>query len=170
MRSRCSRGRAPPRRPRAALRLRGVPLRCLPPPLRAETAPEGCGGAEALQQLKSYVQNIVDANVENGASIIASAGFAVRKSATRVPRVFAAKPGKVSGTAALVAAPAAKRSAYEWEYSTDGGKTWVVTPSTLQAKSTIVGLTPGSTVVFRYRAVTKTGEGDWSQVVSLIIK
>jgi hypothetical protein len=106
--------------------LRGVPLRCLPPPLRAETAPEGCGGAEALQQLKSYVQNIVDANVENGASIIASAGFAVRKSATRGPRIFAAKPGKVSGTAALLAPPAAKRSAYEWEYSTDGGKTFLI--------------------------------------------
>jgi len=126
--------------------------------------------ATLLQQLKGYVQTIADANVENGASIIASAGFAVRKSATRVPRVFAAKPGKVSGTAALVAAPAAKRSAYEWEYSTDGGKTWVVTPSTLPAKTTIVGLTPGATVVFRYRAVTKTGEGDWSQSVSLIIK
>jgi hypothetical protein len=123
-----------------------------------------------LQQMKGYVQTIADANVENGASIIASAGFAVRKAPTRAPRVFAAKPGKISGTAALVAGSAARRSAYEWEYSTDGGKTWVVTPSTLQAKSTIVGLTPGSTVVFRYRAVTKTGEGDWSQVVSLIIK
>lgn len=123
-----------------------------------------------LQQLKGYVQTIADANVENGASIIAGAGFAVRKSATRAPRVFTAKPGKVSGTAALMAAPAAKRSAYEWEYSLDGGKTWVITPSTLPAKTTILGLTPGSTVVFRYRAVTKAGEGDWSQVVSLIIK
>jgi hypothetical protein len=123
-----------------------------------------------LQQLKAYVQSIADANVENGASIIASAGFDVRKAPTRGPRIFAAKPGKVSGAAALLAPPAAKRSAYEWEYSIDGGKTWVVTPSTLPAKTTIVGLTPGSTVMFRYRAVTKAGEGDWSQLVSLIIK
>jgi hypothetical protein len=123
-----------------------------------------------LQQLKGYVQTTADANVENGASIIASAGLAVRKVLTRAPRVFAAKPGKISGTASLVAASAAQRSAYEWEYSTDGGKTWVITPATLQAKSTIVGLTPGATVVFRYRAVTKAGEGDWSQSVSLIIK
>jgi hypothetical protein len=123
-----------------------------------------------LQQLKSYVQTSADANVENGASIIASAGLAVRKTPTRGPRVFAAKQGKVSGTAALVAASAAHRSAYEWEYSTDGGKTWVITPSTLQAKTTVLGLTPGGTVAFRYRAVTKAGEGDWSQSVSLIVK
>ena len=123
-----------------------------------------------LQQLKGYVQTIADANVENGASIISSAGLAVRKVPTRAPRVFTAKPGKVSGTAALVAASAARRSSYEWEYSTDGGKTWVTTPVTLQAKSTILGLSPTATVLFRYRPVTKTGEGDWSQSVSLIIK
>jgi hypothetical protein len=125
---------------------------------------------QLLQQLKGYVQTIADANVENGASIISSAGLGVRKVPTRAPRVFIAKPGKVSGTAALVAPSAARRSSYEWEYSVDGGKTWVITPVTLQARSTILGLTPTATVLFRYRAVTKTGEGDWSQSVSLIIK
>jgi len=123
-----------------------------------------------LQQLKGYVQTVADANVENGASIISSAGLSVRKVPTRAPRVFTAKPGSTSGTATLVAASAGRRSAYEWEYSTDGGKTWVITPATLQAKSTILGLTPGATVLFRYRAVTKIGEADWSQSVSLIIK
>src|SRR5580700_7695172 len=121
-----------------------------------------------LQQLKGYVQTTADANVENGASIISSAGLALRKVPTRAPRVFTAKPGNVSGTATLVAASAGRRSSYEWESSTDGGKTWVLAPVTLQAKSTIPGLTPGATVQFRYRAVTKTGEGDWSQSVSLI--
>jgi hypothetical protein len=41
---------------------------------------------------------------------------------------------------------------------------------TLQAKTTILGLTPGATVTFRYRGVTKTGEGDWSQLVTVIVK
>jgi hypothetical protein len=123
-----------------------------------------------LQQLKGYVQTIADANVENGASIIASAGLAVRKTPVRVPRVFAAKPGIVSGSAKLVAASAGNRSGYEWQYSTDGGKTWSAVPFTLQAKTTIAGLAVGSTVLFRYRPVTKTGEGDWSQSVSLVVK
>ena len=86
------------------------------------------------------------------------------------PRVFAAKAGALSGTANLVAASAGRRASYEWEYSTDGGKTWVFAPPTLQAKTTVSGLTPGATVQFRYRPVTKTGEADWSAPVPLIVK
>jgi hypothetical protein len=123
-----------------------------------------------LQQLKGYIQTQADANLENGASIIASAGVSVKKTLVRAPRVFDAKLGPVSGSAKLIAASAGPRSSYEWQYSTDGGKTWVLAPVTLQAKATIVGLTPGATVQFRYRPVTKTGEGDWSQTVVLIVK
>jgi hypothetical protein len=43
-------------------------------------------------------------------------------------------------------------------------------PVTLQAKTTVAGLTPGATVQFRYRPVTKAGEGDWSQTVVLLVK
>ncbi len=50
------------------------------------------------------------------------------------------------------------------------GKTWVIAPGTLQAKTTVTGLTPGATVQFRSRALTKSGEGDWSQTVQLIVK
>jgi hypothetical protein len=122
-----------------------------------------------LQQLRGTVQAAADANVENGASIIQGAGMELRKTPVRTPRVFDASPGAVSGSAKLVAASAGARSSYEWQYSIDG-KTWVTAPSTIQAKTTIPGLTPASTVQFKYRVVTKTGEGDWSQAVSLIVK
>lgn len=122
-----------------------------------------------LQQLRAYIQAAADANPASAASVIQSAGVAVRKAATRRARVFAAKPGKVSGVATVVAAAAAKRASYEWGYSTDGGKTWAVAPTTLQAKTSIAGLTPGATVQFKYRPVTKTGEGDWSRPVSLLV-
>jgi hypothetical protein len=123
-----------------------------------------------LQQLKGTIQAAADANVENGASIIASAGVAVRKTVVHAPRVFGAKPGAVTGSAKLVAASAGHRASYEWEYSIDGGKTWVTLPVTLQAKTTVVGLAAGSTAQFRYRGVTKTGEGNWSQPVSLLVQ
>jgi hypothetical protein len=125
---------------------------------------------QLLQQVRGGIQTVADANVENSGSIIQSAGIAVRKTPLRHPRVFAATPGAVSGSAKLVAASAARRASYEWQYSTDGGKTWLVAPSTLQAKTTVPGLTPGATVEFKYRPVTKTGEGDWSQPQSLIVK
>ena len=123
-----------------------------------------------LQQLRAEIQAVADANVENGASIIESAGVAVRKVPVRAPRAFEAKPGAVSGTVKLVAKSAGTRSSYEWQYSTDGGKTWVIAPATMQAKTTVLGLAPSATVQFRYRPVTKVGEGDWSQTVVLIVK
>jgi len=123
-----------------------------------------------LDQLRAYIQAQADANIENGASIIASAGVGVKKPVVRAPRVFDAKLGPVSGTAKLFAATAGHRASYEWQYSTDGGKTWVLAPVTLQAKTTISGLTPGATVQFRYRPVTRTGEGDWSQTIVMLVK
>src|SRR6516165_1944835 len=40
---------------------------------------------QLLEQLKAYVQKTADANMENGASIIQSAGVSVRKPAVRAP-------------------------------------------------------------------------------------
>jgi hypothetical protein len=123
-----------------------------------------------LVQLKSYVQNTADADPENSASIIQSSGMAVRKTTLRARRVFAATPGPVAGSAKLVTASAGHRSSYEWEYSVDGGKTWVTAPPSLQAKTTITGLPSGATVQFRSRTVTKTGPGDWTTAVPLPVK
>ena len=123
-----------------------------------------------LQQLRGYVQTTADANVETSATLIESAGISVRKTPVRAPRVFTAKAGAVTGSAKLVVPGAGNRVFYEWEYSTDGGKTWSTAPATLQAKTTVTGLAPATTVLFRYRTVTKSGEGDWSQPVSLLVK
>ena len=123
-----------------------------------------------IKQLGHYIQTVADASPDGGASIIESIGLAVRKAPTRRARAFEAKPGDISGTASVVAVTASRRASYEWQYSTDGGKTWIAAPATLQAKTTIAGLVPGATVAFRYRPVTKAGEGDWSQPVSLLIQ
>jgi hypothetical protein len=123
-----------------------------------------------LQQLRGTVQGVADATPENAPSIIASAGMSVRKTPARPPRVFNAAPGLNAGTAKLVAASAGHRASYEWEYSADGGKTWVAATPSLQAKTVVSGLPSGNTVQFRYRAVTKTGTADWSQPVSLLVK
>ena len=125
---------------------------------------------QLLEQLMTYVQTVADASVADGEGIILSAGMAVRKTAVHPPRVFNAEQGAVSGSVKLIAAAAAKRASYNWQYSVDGGKTWVTMLSTLQAKTTVAGLPVGTTVQFRYQALTKTGEGNWSQVVSLLVK
>jgi hypothetical protein len=122
-----------------------------------------------LQELKAYIQKTADADTDNGSALIQSAGVSVRKTPVRKPRVFSAVQGAVSGAAKLVTASAGPRASYEWQYSVDG-KTWVAALATLQAKTTVTGLTSGATMQFRYLAVTKTGQGDWSAPVSLLVK
>ena len=123
-----------------------------------------------LKQLQGSIQAAADADAENSAAMIASAGIAVRKTAVRPPRSFQATTGAVSGSAKVVVPAAAHRASYDWQYSTDGGKTWVAAPSTLGARTTIMGLPAGTTAQFRVRALTKSGEGDWSQPTSLLVK
>jgi hypothetical protein len=122
-----------------------------------------------LQQLRTYVQTVVDGNEENAPAMIQSSGMAVKKTAVRKPRVFAALAGATSGTVKLVAPSAGRRVSYAWQYSADG-KTWIDLALTLQAKTTLTGQTPGTVLQFRYRWVLKTGEADWTAPVTLTVK
>lgn len=123
-----------------------------------------------LQQLRGYVQARADATPENGGTIIQSAGFPVRKTVVRATRVFAVNTGPLTGTVTATTTIAARRASYEWQYSADMGKTWVNAPVTLRSKTTITGLPVGTVVQFRSRAVTKAGEGDWTQVIVVLVK
>ncbi len=113
---------------------------------------------------------VADGNRANAEAIIQGAAMTVKKTAIRQKQTFLAKPGTVTGSVKLVAQSVARRASYEWQLSSDGGKTWMVAPSTLRTKTTLNGLTVGTTYMFRYRAVTKAGEGDWSQPIGMLVK
>jgi len=122
-----------------------------------------------LERLITYVQSVADAMPEEGPAIIQSSGFSLRKTPALPQLGFHATRGSVSGSVKIVAPAAARRAAYDWECSTDGGKTWLTLPSTLRSRTSLTGLTPLTTVQFRYRVLTKTGESDWSQPTSIIV-
>jgi hypothetical protein len=124
----------------------------------------------ALHALKARVQQVSDANPEQAEAIITSARLAVKKTAARQKQSFVAKYGATSGTIHVIAKAAGPRASYEWQYSLDGGKTWIAVPNTLQANTTITGLPVATTVEFRYRPTTKTGPGDWSQPTSILVR
>jgi hypothetical protein len=123
-----------------------------------------------LRAAKAFVQQAADANPEKAVEVVTSAGLLTRKPTTRRKAPFLVKQGATTGTVHLVAKSAAVRASYEWQWSTDGGKTWVALPVTLQAKTTLSGVPAGTNGLFRFRAVTKAGEGDWSQPASFIVK
>ena len=54
--------------------------------------------------------------------------------------------------------------------TTDGGKTWIAMPVTDRANTAVSGLTAGTTYEFKFRGTVKGVIGDWSQVVSLLVR
>jgi hypothetical protein len=122
--------------------------------------------------LATITETIDDLQVAEAAVLtrVKGAGGGAQREARGARRAAPAAAQLHPGTANLVAPFARLRSSYEWEYSTDGGKTWIAAPVTVQTKTTIAGLVPGATVQFKYRPVTRTGEGNWSEQVSLIVQ
>ena len=121
-----------------------------------------------LEHLMANVQQVADLNPANAQSLIESAGFSIRKTTLHPKSAIKIEAGAVPGSVKLLAKAVDKRASYEWQYSTDQ-KTWTNAPASLQAKTVITGLTSGTTYYFRFRGVTKTGEGAYSQIVQILV-
>jgi hypothetical protein len=119
---------------------------------------------------QGWVQEQADADPETAASFIATTGLRTRAPSTRRKAPFTATPGRVSGTLDVEVKAPAKRAGYVWEWSADGGQTWHRAPVTVQSRTTLKGLPVGKYVAVRWRAVTKTGEGDWSEPITVLVK
>jgi hypothetical protein len=124
----------------------------------------------AIHALKARIQSVADATPEQAEAIITSTTLSTKKTTIRQKQTFTVEYGSTSGTVHVIAKAAGPRAAYEWQFSTDGGKTWSQVPNTLQAKTTIIGLPVATTVLFRYRVTTPKGMGDWSQPTSILVK
>jgi hypothetical protein len=119
-------------------------------------------------QLHVYVQQLVNANPSEAASIAQNASMTLRKTAARHTNDLSVKQ-IVSGSVKVVAKAVKGAKAHEWQYSTDGGKTWIDAPSTTKSSTTISGLLPGTTVSYRNRVLTTSGHSDWSSAISAVV-
>jgi hypothetical protein len=125
--------------------------------------------SDDLNNERAYVESVVNADPTNAATIVGDAGMYFRKVTSVSKPPLAVKPGAVTGTVKVVAKATTGGKMNEWQYSTDGGKTWIDVPPTSKATTTIANLTPATTVMFRQRVFTKTGLSDWGQPVSALI-
>ena len=123
-----------------------------------------------LHGAKAFVQKVVDASPAQAPALIKSVAMGVGKANTHGKRVFAVKQGTLSGSVSIEAGVAGPRASYEWEYSSDGGKTWLPMPPTSRSKTALTGLQPGASYSFRFRSVTKAGPSDWSQPLATVVK
>ena len=118
--------------------------------------------------LHTYVQTLVNANPSQAEAIATNAAMTLRKTGLPHKSDLAVKQ-TTSGTIQVVAKATKGAAANHWQYSTDGGKTWIDASPTTKATTQIANLTPGITVQVRHRVLTKTGLSDWSQDVSHVV-
>jgi hypothetical protein len=121
-----------------------------------------------LARLRGYVQTVVDLSPGEALAITASAGMLQRIVVARFKPDLAAVLGPTPGEV-LVSARARRGSAYEWQYSIDGGATWIAMGFTTVANSSVTGLARGTTCLFRFRRTRVKTTGDWSQIISFFV-
>jgi hypothetical protein len=123
-----------------------------------------------LKLLVAYVETVANADPSNAAAIAISAGMVIRKPPVTSKSDLNFRKTAASGSVVVMARVGSRqKEAHEWEYSVDGGKTWLTLPTTTQAKTTITGLTTGSSVQVRHRAVSTTGITAWSDAASSMV-
>jgi hypothetical protein len=122
-----------------------------------------------LVHYRDYVQSVVEASdPATATALIESAFMSVKKAPKRTYPEIKAKNGDVSGEVRLAAKSAAPKAVYHWEQSMDHA-TWTSLPATMLTRTEVSGLTPRCVYHFRFRAFTRAGWQDYSQVVSLLV-
>jgi hypothetical protein len=132
----------------------------------------------AMDSLRAYAQGLADvASAENAVAIIEAAGMRVAATATHqkalLTATLTATPGVVrldtNASVLTSKAAASKKVTFNWQWSSDGGKSWNSVSSTPYASTEVTGLTPMATYSFRVSATIGKVTEAWSQAVSLLV-
>jgi hypothetical protein len=123
---------------------------------------------QLLNQLRVYVQSLVSATPAQASNIAQDAAMLLRRNPSHHKSDLAVK-AVAPGSVKIVAKALKSARANEFQYSTDGGKTWIGAPVSTQAHATLTGLQSGLTVMYRHRPITKVGPGPWSQTVTAVV-
>jgi hypothetical protein len=128
------------------------------------------GVIDQLTHVKDFVNGEAEkAPPDQAKAIIESSGLKTKKVPVHVKLPLEIKYGGVAGAVLLVAAAVARSAVYYFEYSSDG-KSWVACPNSWRCKTSVTGLAVGTTYSFRFRAESRKGLGDWSQVVTFTVR
>lgn len=120
-----------------------------------------------LRAIGRGVQELADADVTHAATIITSAGLAVKKSAGRTKVVNTAEDGDEDGSVVLTGQASGP---HDWRISTDE-LNWSYLPSSLMAKTIVRNLVSGTVYYFQNRRMLANSErGEWSASIKIRIQ
>ena len=121
-----------------------------------------------LDTLRANVQVAIDANVAHAAEIAQSCAMSMKKPGKRQKAQLAARMTSAPGVAKLLAKAVKRGAAYEWEMSSDGGKTWVTVAKSTVANATVSGLAAGTIYMFRFRSTVGQVTSDPCNPISFL--
>jgi hypothetical protein len=122
-----------------------------------------------LTSIKGNVLSAANLNPAQADAIIESAGMTPKRFGRKPKAELAALMGPTPGEVLVRAKAVAKGAAYEWQYSPDGGKTWIAMGTTTVANTSVFGLVAGSSYMFRFRATVKKTTSDWTQTITFFV-
>ncbi len=127
----------------------------------------------SLYALCAYAQLTADASPEKAVEIIEAAGMKV---ATPTVQAKPLLDARLDSQGAVLLRAHAKmlhkgttNRCFNWQYTLDGGKTWINAPSTAIAQTSISGLPAMTMCGFRVSATHKKGQSEWSPMVSVVV-
>ncbi len=145
----------------------------------------GVGGAKmaaktllygTLQNALGYINDLARLDQTNCVEIIEGAQMVVIGGKGHKKQDFSVTQGAASGEAAL-SSIAVKvdgkyvKATYYWQYSLDGGVTWIDLPDTQKSKTTLIAMKPGMPAKFRKRTnSTKTGLSKWCTAIDFTVQ
>ncbi len=116
---------------------------------------------------KAYLAALCVANPGQAEAMITAATLHQGK-VTRPQKPFlAAKMGKIPNQIVLRAKAVAKRSvSYCWQFSLNGGQSWVTIGTTTEANTSFLNSTPLTAYMFRIQTTIKQTTSAWSQTIT----
>ncbi len=130
----------------------------------------------SLKDALAFVNNLAWTQPSNGAAIITGAKMVEKGANTNKKQGFVVRQGKATGEALLIAVALMLdgkylKATYFWQYSLDGGVTWIDLPTTTKANTMIAGMTAGVPAKFRKRtSSTKTGLSKWCTAIDFTVQ
>jgi hypothetical protein len=128
-----------------------------------------------LESLRTNVQLLCDQSPDQAATLAAAAGMKLRKrpARTKLPiEAVQVKPGTtvhLEANVGLLTADIKGRVTFNWQFTSDGGKTWINAPSTPHGRTDVAGLQAMQTYGFRVNVTSAAGDTEWCQMVSLLV-
>jgi len=125
----------------------------------------------SMTTLKSYVQTIANADVENGEEVALSSGMYLKGFTPRPKRKFSVKNTNLSGTVKVICPRTKGDIMFQCQYTTtpDNEASYIETDITPAATRTISGLVRGKRYYFRWASITSTGRSAWSDTIHSVI-